>query len=243
MICVAVLVMAVIHWLPDPAPLMRNGEPIALTQDGKACLAVLAFAITLWATEAVPVLVDAEPALPEELFDRAADIWEPLFAIADLAGGNWPERSRAAALVLSAGVNVEDGSLGVLLLKDIKAVLDATGKDRIFTADLLTALCAIDVAPWGDLPRSGKPLDNRSLARLLRDFPIKPTIWKEDGHTVRGYLKDDFLDAWSRYVVGSETSETSATDGEPEAEGVSVVAVVSGKSDGESEGGAERWKF
>ena len=57
MICVAVLVMAVIHWLPDPAPLMRNGEPIALTQDGKACLAVLAFAITLWVTEAVPFAV------------------------------------------------------------------------------------------------------------------------------------------------------------------------------------------
>ena len=57
MIFVAVLVMAIIYWLPEPGPLLRNGEPIALTQDGKACLAILAFAITLWVTEAVPFAV------------------------------------------------------------------------------------------------------------------------------------------------------------------------------------------
>ena len=57
MIFVAVLVMAIIYWLPEPGPLVRNGEPIALTQDGKACLAVLAFAIILWVTEAVPFAV------------------------------------------------------------------------------------------------------------------------------------------------------------------------------------------
>src|SRR5262249_13137110 len=33
----------------------------------------------------------AEPQIPGELNDRAADIWEPLFVIADLAGGSWPE--------------------------------------------------------------------------------------------------------------------------------------------------------
>jgi len=57
MIFVAVLVMAAIHWLPEPGPWVRNGEPIFLTQDGKACLAILAFAITLWVTEAVPFAV------------------------------------------------------------------------------------------------------------------------------------------------------------------------------------------
>lgn len=34
-------------------------------------------------------LADAEPVMPLE--DRAADVWEPLIAIADLAGGEWPE--------------------------------------------------------------------------------------------------------------------------------------------------------
>lgn len=34
------------------------------------------------------------PVMPVE--DRAADTWEPLVAVADLAGGAWPEAARAA---------------------------------------------------------------------------------------------------------------------------------------------------
>lgn len=38
------------------------------------------------------------PDLPEKLNDRAQDNWEPLLAIADVAGCGWSERARAAAL-------------------------------------------------------------------------------------------------------------------------------------------------
>ena len=186
-----------------------------------------------WAIEAVPILVDAEPVLPEELSDRAADIWEPLFAIADLAGGDWPERSRAAALVLSAGVNVEDGSLGVLLLKDIKAVLDATGKDRIFTADLLTALCAIDVAPWGDLHGSGKPIDGRRLARELKKYEISSDDVRIDETVKKGYMREWFVDAWNRYLP--QTDATSATSDVAEHPAVALVAHVADISWGAEE--------
>jgi hypothetical protein len=48
-------------------------------------------------------LAVARPRLPEELSDRQQDVWEPLLAIADLAGGSWPERARAAAVALSTG--------------------------------------------------------------------------------------------------------------------------------------------
>jgi sodium-dependent dicarboxylate transporter 2/3/5 len=46
--------MAAVHLLPEPAPLVRNGELIELTADGKTCLAILLFAVTLWVTEAMP---------------------------------------------------------------------------------------------------------------------------------------------------------------------------------------------
>ena len=36
-------------------------------------------------------LAEARPDIPGELGDRAADICEPLLAIADMAGGKWPE--------------------------------------------------------------------------------------------------------------------------------------------------------
>ena len=34
------------------------------------------------------------PDMPDGIEDRNADVWEPLLAIADLAGGEWPERAR-----------------------------------------------------------------------------------------------------------------------------------------------------
>ena len=169
--------------------------------------------------------------MPRELSDRAQDTWEPLMAIADLAGGVWPERAREAAVALASQSATDADSLGVRLLRDIKDIFEEKGFSRIPTPTLVDALVDIDVAPWGDL--KGKPLDNRFLARMLKDYPIKPTIWKEGAHTVRGYLKDGFLDAWSRYVVGSETSETNETNGEPESGQVSLVSDVSDKSEGE----------
>ena len=54
MLLVAIAVMLVVHLLPTPAPLERNGELIALTPDGKTCLAILLFAVTLWVSEAMP---------------------------------------------------------------------------------------------------------------------------------------------------------------------------------------------
>lgn len=72
---------------------------------------------------------DIEPDMPEALSaagDRAPDAWEPLVAIADVAGGAWPERARNAALAL-AGVDAAplDGDIDIALLSDISQILDA----------------------------------------------------------------------------------------------------------------------
>jgi solute carrier family 13 (sodium-dependent dicarboxylate transporter), member 2/3/5 len=50
----AVALMLALHALPEPAPLLRGGNTIALTAEGKACLAIMAFAVTLWVTETLP---------------------------------------------------------------------------------------------------------------------------------------------------------------------------------------------
>jgi Protein of unknown function (DUF3631) len=42
------------------------------------------------------------PEMPDGIEDRNADVWEALIAIADLAGGDWPERARRAAVALVA---------------------------------------------------------------------------------------------------------------------------------------------
>ena len=43
-----------------------------------------------------------EPALPFGAFNRLADNWRPLFAIAEIAGGDWPQRAVAAFTKLTA---------------------------------------------------------------------------------------------------------------------------------------------
>jgi Protein of unknown function (DUF3631) len=54
-----------------------------------------------WAAQVRDELADAQPEMPEEVDGRAEQIWEPLVAIGDAAGGEWPERARAACLELA----------------------------------------------------------------------------------------------------------------------------------------------
>ncbi|MDP9341589.1 MAG: DUF3631 domain-containing protein [Actinomycetota bacterium] len=164
-------------------------------------------ALAAWAVDAVAPLTDARPETPTALDDRAADCWEPLVAIADLAGGEWPLRARDAAVVLSTGGSRDDESDGVRLLADIRLVFVEGETDRIPSADLVTALVANEEAPWGAWGKNERPLTARVLARLLRRYGIRPsTIWLGIGRTPKGYKRADLDDAWARYLPQPPTS-------------------------------------
>jgi len=67
----------------------------------------------------------ARPVLPEGLGDRAWDIWEPLIAIADAAGGAWPDRARAACLHFATGRRRRsEMTLAELLIRDLRTLCD-----------------------------------------------------------------------------------------------------------------------
>ena len=76
------------------------------------------------------MLQDARPDIPDDIGDRAVDIWEPLLAISDMAGGIWPDVARLAARRLSVPSQPEDSS-GVRLLGDIKHVFNYLGANRV----------------------------------------------------------------------------------------------------------------
>jgi hypothetical protein len=152
-----------------------------------------------WAQAHIPILTEMEPDLPEELDDRAQDIVEPLLAIADVVGGEWPERARRAVIALVGSTAREDSdSLGVRLLRDIKSVFDEEDKDRLSTSTILEKLHEADEAPWGSL--RGEPLDARGLARFLKPYGIQPEQLRIDEGKVRGYRRGAFKDAWERYL-------------------------------------------
>jgi len=151
----------------------------------------------LFAADALAELEAARPHLPPELDDRAQDAAEPLLAIADMAGGEWPQRARQALIELRSGGPAEDDSLGVRLLADVHAVVGA--RDRISTSELLDALAALDESPWGDW--YGKPLTSRNLAKLLKPYGIRSrSVRLDDGTTPKGYARKQFESAFSRYL-------------------------------------------
>lgn len=147
--------------------------------------------VSIAAEAAIDMLMDAEPDLPDELDDRAQDAWEPLLAIADAAGGDYPTIARDAAVALMAS-RVEEAPIGTQLLTDIRNSFNGTG--RLATKDLVTLLCDIEDSPWSDW--GGKPITGRRLASMLRPYKVKPR--NEGGW--RGYFASDFTDAWARYA-------------------------------------------
>jgi putative DNA primase/helicase len=153
--------------------------------------------------------------VPDGLNDRAADNWEPLLAVADRAGGEWPERARKAAVTLSGNGVVEDDSTGVMLLGDIKAIFEQRALDaetnphwnEILSKQLVEALAAMEGRPWPEW--KGKPISSTAVARLLKAFGIKPGC-VGDRKKDSGYEVKQFEEAFTRYLSPSATSATPA---------------------------------
>jgi len=166
--------------------------------------------LAAWIDTAATRLADACPAMPSGVTDRAAEIWEPLLAIADEAGDHWPETARAACahFVLDAASR-DSGSLGVRLLADLRELFTRRDTDRLTSGQILEALNAMEDAPWGEL--SGKPLDTRRLSRMLARYGVESKNLKQPGGAVaKGYrLEDGLGDAFRRYLPDAATSATS----------------------------------
>lgn len=177
-------------------------------------LKVLAQQSARWAADYMALLREAEPDPPGGLHDRAIDNWEPLLAIADLAGGRWPKEARRVAVLLSGG-DEDESSYRVTLLGDIGAIFKQRGGDRLPSADLCEALAGMEDRPWPEW-KKGKPITTRQLAQLLKPFGVSPTTIKQaDGSTIKGYLRERFDGAFARYLpnLSVTTSQPTATEG------------------------------
>lgn len=139
----------------------------------------------------------AEPSPSPGLNDRAVDNWEPLLAIADLAGPVWAQRARDAATTLAAAVDEE--SVLVLLLADLRAIFEQRGGSHIATADLLGALHTLDERPWGDY-KFGHAITSRQVAHILRGVNIRPVTFRKGKETPKGYALANCTPSFLRYL-------------------------------------------
>jgi hypothetical protein len=167
--------------------------------------------LAAWCAEHAEEVGEAWPDMPDGVTDRPADCWEPLLAVADAAGGHWPEIARVACSEMVKVGESREASLGVKLLGDLRSVF--ADADVLSTEAILGGLHALEESPWHDL--RGKPLDARGLARRLRQYEIVSLKVKADGKALQGYRREHLWDAWSRYLPPNPDSPEPPEPAEP----------------------------
>jgi hypothetical protein len=142
--------------------------------------------------------------LPPGFHNRTGDNWRPLFAIAQLAGGEWPARVLAAA---TASLVTSEQGLIATLLADIHEVFGE--KDRVTSQALVDGLSALEEKPYGEINR-GRAITTNWLANQLKGVITdgSQTIRSTGKKTAKGYYRRQFADPWRRYGVGSDQTDT-----------------------------------
>jgi len=144
-----------------------------------------------WAIDNVEAVRGANPAMPEGFNNRLAKNYRILFAIADLAGGDWPKKVRAAAVKLSREYNMP--SMRRRLLAVFYDLFSRYGK--LLTSEQVETAVRTYGDEWAHYvsPNSknqrGHPITKWETAALLRPFKIYPgVIHPRGGNTCdRGY--------------------------------------------------------
>jgi putative DNA primase/helicase len=152
-----------------------------------------------------------DPVLPNGVFNRVADNWRPLFAMAEIAGGDWPQRAAATFAKLTAQNDADAQGIGTMLLADIQQVFNEISAGRVFSKSLVELLCAMSDRPWSEAHK-GKPISETWLARRLNAFRVSPKTLRIGDGRGKGYEAADFAEAFERYLpAGRESKRDSVT--------------------------------
>jgi putative DNA primase/helicase len=167
-----------------------------------------------WALDNAETLRGVMPNMPEDFDNRCADNWGAQFAIADLAGGDWGDKARVAAIKIER--TSESRSTNADVLADTLAIFfphDDGGEtsialeplDHVSSVDLAARLCTYPDSPWCEW-KGGKPITAAQLARVLKPFGISPEVIRiPGGGTIRGYRRGQFEEAWERHLGWTPT--------------------------------------
>jgi hypothetical protein len=186
-------------------PMRRKGkeEVIEAIPQGRleAWASEISSQIVRWVQEHEAELREAAPKRHSALHDRANDNWSPLFAIADLAGGKWPERARASAVALQTTSGSEGYDNTTQLLEDIRGILSEARFERVSSEALAMRLGEMEDRPWAEW-KGGRPITAAQLAQLLKPFKVGPKKMRISSYKepVRGYETAWFEPIFSAYL-------------------------------------------
>lgn len=196
-------------------------------RDAEAAAAPLRTRWHEWAEGAIEVLADARPPIPAMLAPRQQDNVEPLLAVADLAGGSWPGRARAAVIRLYGTPDVSGREVyGQVLLRGLREVFEINGNPAFLaTSTVIRDLAGLDTGPFAARYRV-RPSDPSAdlagaasrLAQDLRGFGVRPQQRHQGDGVLRGYFLADLTDAFDRYLAEVATVAAVAAPGDAYAE-------------------------
>lgn len=128
------------------------------------------------------------PDMPPGIANRAYDKWHPLLAIADEAGGEWPERARKAVVELE---NTEDeDTRHIELLRDAVTIANRWPHPVIFSDELADELGK----------RGAEPLSDRTRGSLLRKVGVKSANRRRGERQRKGYKVADIKAQAARWL-------------------------------------------
>jgi hypothetical protein len=123
----------------------------------------------------------------------------PLLTIAEVAGGDWPQRAHRALL---GQADVSEPTRAMQLLMDARGVL-REHEDRIGTKDLIERLVGLEDSPWSDYNfrarDEGRRIKTQQVAKLLKRYGVTHGSVRFGDVTRKGYKRSDLDKAWARY--------------------------------------------
>lgn len=157
-----------------------------------------------WAQDNIEELRQAEPEMPRLNSDRALDITEPLIAIADAAGGEWPDKARQAVVDIFNRDDEEPEQASLRLLANLRTVFDEANKPEFLATDFIVRqLCAKSEWPWSTWFR-GNRITARRVGKFLDAYKVKSTQRQDGGVRARGYRLKELQDSFARYLPDGE---------------------------------------
>lgn len=151
-----------------------------------------------WSDDNLIAVKEAAPPLPQAINDRMQDNWEILLKVATVLGDEWLKRAYSACIDIS-GIEHDEPSLNEQLLMDIRAVFELKKTNRIFSDDLIAALCADPEMNWSTYNR-GKPITQKQVSNRLGEYGISPKQMRIGNENRRGYDIAYFQDTFKRYL-------------------------------------------
>jgi putative DNA primase/helicase len=152
-----------------------------------------------WAKDNLDMLASSRPQMPNTLSDRQEDIWECLFAIAEIAGGEWPQKVWDAASAQAAD-SVAQVTDDLVLLAAIRQRFVEIPSHKEASSVICEWLNFQDDLPFKDW-RRGQGIDPRFLGRKLKPYGITPRNLNLGGSSrLKGYLLEELEPVFQRYL-------------------------------------------